>query len=1159
MRKNMIFGVIGFALALVTGGQTFADLGPNDISMGTFAIPTPVDGKSALELWLERHPGANESDFWASLQGKDACSPFYDPSGWGTESFSLAIKWCCGDDPDGCQEMTDIYPYTDAYTNHYNAWVAQNCSVTFETESLTNGYRVIVKNPCYGTESTYDITGEVGESANITSVTAVYTPYPQSTGNASNPAGGANPDKQGFMKLTITYNDSTSSEHITPDPCEVHTKQYSSGEHQGEYYQVKACYDAQGASFQGYSPQYSKGEAYEFEYATPSGTFSLADVANKTIPKSIVNDQYKGPDTTNLIPGYKYDKYVFQNPNGGDDIIEERNKVFDTADEVIEYNNGQTNLGKRYTCGGTTTSAPCWSTNNTRYYCFGDVTNCDSASPVGGALDNYLLKDEQVQVDIIFVGNKLYYCKAVGCQDHRPDEDPEDVDWPNYWTELEVDALQGAPGDSCAFVKSYSNPTVIEGTSYYWYKCCGTTFATCTPVTDTDLINKLEDSVCQVNYTHKYLHDNNGGDPIADDTKAGAIGERIIVTNTCNSAAENLDSIYGTDGQDGQDGQDGNDYNPCDGLSAQDALSRVHYTTGVYVPHGNGSNGTTTGIGYYQETNVMCDTTGDKIVKKYDKCEPVSLASGASRTVGTTTCSGNETLLLCTPQQGDPTPYPVCSGAEESGYPKKKYFAPTVSSGKITKEGYVATAHRLVGTSTDIINPAERVEYDECHTVYKVTHSRTDATNTVTATTQTTKKCKVQNYTYPTNLTSTWVPNTTEYCLNTTNNASTSCDGYTDTISDSITSTVRYHLPIMKGNSGNDAVTPIAPGWTYTEEKDADNVSLRGTDPDKDRCELLTTRTTSGNATSTTSVWRCTVGAPTGTPGLNSTYEAGTPYCLNYANGACPSNLTDIGSAIDDAIEDNDPCGGDITSEAAKKKVKSIQYEYVTPVSGTQSKRVGYSVKTTTMCNPAGNTTEYIYDTCEPLAPSDSCKVSGTKKPYYKCHRQTYDATSANASNREYNACDPLSAAVALSSAVANKLNSDVTFSTAANSNDSNKEYIFMSSASSGVSTPVVAVDTLKPQSLFEIWKEEQTDNDECRALFDKDCANLNASDMLLDLSAQGNWARSEYGKNPSLTHPDLGADAFQESLKPCQSFDISEDETYTVGDGKRYTMTCVQ
>ena len=285
-------------------------------------------------------------------------------------------------------------------------------------------------------------------------------------------------------------------------------------------------------------------------------------------------------------------------------------------------------------------------------------------------------------------------------------------------------------------------------------------------------------------------------------------------------------------------------------------MTRQSYTTNVYVHHGDGTNGTTTGIGYYQETNVMCDTNGNKIVKKYDKCEPVSLATGASRTVGTTTCSGNETLLLCTPQQGnDLTPYPVCSGAEVSDYPKLEYVQPSESNDKFTAEGYTRWVHKYTATGSEVVGDVN--QKDSCHPVYKL--SRTNSNNTVTATTSSVQKCQIQS------------PGTTGftagewYCLNTTDNVATSCNGYSDTISDSETSTLKYHLPVMDATS---STTPVAPGWTYTEETDANSVSLRKTDRNKDECKLLTTRTTSGNTTSTTSVWRCTVGAPNGTSGL---------------------------------------------------------------------------------------------------------------------------------------------------------------------------------------------------------------------------------------------------------------------------------------------------
>ena len=904
MRKTIVFGVCGLFMAVFVGS---AHAAKETISMGTFDVPlvagkdgcTPevtVTDKNANGCYtttiqkkvLQNGSCVNDGgaierttcDGAKGDDGNDGCYEVYDSSsGWGTEDFNLSIKWCCGGN-DNCQEMTDSYPATGSYTSYSSAWIAQNCSSTFDTTPIANGYTVIVKNPCYGTETSYDITGEVGESANITSVNAEYTPYPQSTGNAGNPAAGVS-DRQGYMTLTITYRNNTISVHKTPDSCDTYTERYDSGEHSGEYYQVKVCKDAQGSSESGFTPEYSEGGTYKFAYDTPAGTLSLADVANK-VPQSKEN-LYKGPDMSDQKPGYKYKRETY--PDGTTDEIPTE---YDSPEEIVrritDPSTGvvSTLHGKRYTCGGKNGDV-CTSTGVK--YCFGisapTGADCINAQLVGEALDDYLLKEDQVEVNIIFVGQKLYYCKAPGCQDHRPDEDPEDPTWPNYWTELEITALQGAQGDSCAFVKSYSNPTNVGGTDYYWYKCCGTTFATCTVVTDTALINKLEDSVCQVHYTHKYLIDNGTGTPTESDTKTDdAFGERVIMTNTCNGDTENLDSIYGADGQ---------GFDPCDGLTEAEGLSRVHYSTTVYVPHDpSGASGTTTGIGYSIDTVSMCNSNGDKTLKKYDHCELVSPASGTQRTVASVTCSGNETLLQCTAQQGNSTYY-VCVGAEVSGYPKLKYVAPTESYGKFTEEGYTRWVHKHVSGGAEIDGDVNLK--DTCHPVYKL--NRTNSNNTVTTTTESVRKCQIQSPGTSGFTADEW------YCLNTTNNVSTSCNGYSDSIVDdgaNVDSTTIYYTPPQKGTINGSNVL-IKYGYVTKVTKFKSGQTDTVDTPDEcDRVQKIT-RTASDSTVSvqTNVVERCKVSTYDElSEGATGSWTAGAFYCLRTdASGTCEGYIED--------------------------------------------------------------------------------------------------------------------------------------------------------------------------------------------------------------------------------------------------------------------------
>ena len=237
-------------------------------------------------------------------------------------------------------------------------------------------------------------------------------------------------------------------------------------------------------------------------------------------------------------------------------------------------------------------------------------------------------------------------------------------------------------------------------------------------------------------------------------------------------------------------------------------------------------------------------------------------------------------------------------------------------------------------------------------------------------------------------------------------------------------------------------------------------------------------------------------------------------------------NLCTTGTSIFSAISENDPCGGDTTSSDAKKKVKNIRYEYV---AASGSGTVGYTKKITSMCNSSeSDKEEYIYDTCISVSAAGACNGANDKN--YKCYNQT-KLTSNNAAEREYNVCNP----------------------------------------SSNVSSVALA-DSVKAQSLFEIWKDQYKNKTEteCQLLFgdNKKCGasdnNLTASDMLNSFTAYGVWKEDvvKNATNPSeLSQNDLSISAYQNSLKPCERFDISEDAGYdgSQGAGKRYTMTCVE
>ncbi len=1357
----MIFGMIGFVLAVVTCGQAFAALGPNDVSMGVFSIPKPVDGKDGCTPVITVTTKDGNGCYTTTIQKK-----LLQSGSCVNDGDEIVRETCDGENGAGGDvTVTEEYvPYPESAQDApnqegYLKKLVDGEIVGINRDSCEFGEdpqgRKSKKCKAQGNAKTWpDVTEnhdvyQQGDTY-IFVISDVEDGFPRYEYTAPRSSDGGVVSR-GFTQKVYAYDD---GRRVTETGVADECKEYAKPGNQSA--RVTKC------TVQDYQYPASLLTTWVPNTTTYCLGNHLSDCNQYTIPVGAVDvcagltSSDNAWETTVSATESEYVAHVY--PVGGGTCTTNCTGTvgYKLTKEVMCDGNVRTNTVDDK-CSSAT--APLNVTCATGY-AYQQCTPVDSRASVNsysGCFPDplngkYALKDEIVPVSLAADNDYLYYCKVSDCNvascwvNGTVGGTPYYNDGNGCWGRVSVQGLQGENGKSC-FVTN-------DGTN--WNMCCSPTYAgnDCSIITDDDIINKLNGMMCQVNYTHRYLHDDGNGGFIANTTKDDARGERVIVTNSCNTDTENLDTYYG------EDGAPGGDYNPCDGLTAGSAaaLTTVRNTTNVYVPHGNGLNGTTTGIGYYTETNVMCDTDGNKIVKKYDKCDPVSLASGASRTVGGKTCSGNQTLLMCTPQEEPTTPYYVCSDAEVTEYPKLVYVAPTVNDGKFTARGYTKWVHKYTSSGAEV-DGAERHNPDECHTVYKRTFGMADngtGVRTATTTTQSTLKCKVQ-----TPGTTVWGVGT-EYCLNTTDSASTSCVGYAESTSDVITSTLRYHLPIM--GTGANSNKPLKPGYTYNEEASG-AVAVRGTNQEYDKCETLLTRTNSGSSTVTASVTRCTVGAPTGTPGLASPYTAEALYCLGYANGTCPDGLIDIGSAIDDAAEndpcagisgadnlaravkkvvsrtytrstnsqgaltsvykmcddtdhtestadeckevvptpagqtctngvwmqckrqadegtasatargttygycaaypqcvgnessttivkkteraytaptktgtnsyyntpgkmvtnkipcnssasaivdsseddqceeipdtssicpankvlktckrkgdenstdkkaettynlctagtsifgaisDNDPCGGDTTSDAAKKKVKSIQYEYVTPVSGTQSKRVGYSVKTTTMCNPAGNTTEYIYDTCEPLAASDNCKSGTTYKPYYKCHKQMYDATSANASNREYNACDPLSAAVALSSAVANKLDSDVTFTTGTYDN---KDYILMS-AGGVTGKPVVPVESLQGASALELWKEQQTDNTTCQKLFSKDCNALGLTEFMQDISDYGTWAREELQDNPDASANDLSRSSYRATLQPCQG-GITLTPNGTDGSGgNKYTMTCTE
>ncbi len=1254
-KKNIMLGVIGFVLAVVTGGQAFAALGPGEISMGVFSIPLPG---CAPEVTISEKD-TSSGCYTMTIQNKTLQNGVCSSSG-----ITPTTKQVCdGKDGEngagGAVDVTKVYVPYPAST--FGGAEPQNEGYIKVTIPAADDGEddTILKYPDYCEEFYEDgltkkkctAQGDATDWANtsggspyqtgdnyIFSIDGVEAGYPRleyvrpvlSSGTSGYPT------EPGYTKNVTRYeNGREQSDLVAIDSCDKYAKSTDTSD------RVVRCTVGAPAGTPGATSPYTPGVTYCLgnhlsdcnQYTIPVGAVDVcagltsSDNAWETTvtatESEYVAHAYSSTCTTNCTGtvGYKSTKEVMCDGNV------RTNKVYDTCSSATAPSNVTCATGYAYQ-----QCVPVDSRASVNSYsgCFPD--------PLNGL---YAHKDDIVPVTLAADSDYLYYCNVSNCDTNASCwVDGTIGGTPNYnngngcWGRVSVQGLQGENGESC-FVTN-------DGTN--WNMCCSPTYAgnDCSIITDDDIINKLNGMMCQVNYTHKYLHDDGNGGFTANTIKDGARGERVIVTNSCNDSTENLDTYYGE----------------------------------------------------------------DATIEEYD------------------------------------------------GWPKIIYFAPQKSNGKLVKPGYTRVEHKYLrdgGATT--MDSAQTVD-SPCITVSKQT--RTASGDTVTTQKQTVQKCQIQSYgELSSDSTGTW-PTGNWYCLNT--DASGSCDGYSDTISDEITSTLKYHLPIMKGISGDDATTPVAPGWTYNEEKDAGNVTVRNTERNKDECNLVYRKLTASTSLPE-QTWKCTVGAP-GDASSGATYTNGHEYCLGIVNGGCsdyqetipesnpcagisgadnlakavkkvasrqytrntnsqgtltsvykmcddtdhtestadeckevptpsgqtctngvwmqctrqadegtadatargttygycatypqcsgansssssivkktqrsytvpsgstgtgnkvyyttPGKVTDVkiacndstistdesaedqceeipdtnsicptnkvlktckrkgdenstnkkaettynlctnGTSIFGTISDNDPCASVADNATlAAKTVKKTEYEYIAKGATGNNAGVGYVKKTKIMCDDTSSVPheedEYIYDTCVPQAQASGCNGASDKN--YKCYKQN---EAYNSASREYDACNPKDTAVALSSAVANKLDSDVTFTTGTYNN---KDYILMS-ATGITNKPVVPVDELKPQSLFEIWKDDQDDDARCQALFDKNCSGLTASDMLLDLSAQGNWARAEYEKDNSLTHDKLGSEKFQESLKPCKSGISITSAGSDENGGNKYTMTCTE
>ena len=119
-----------------------------------------------------------------------------------------------------------------------------------------------------------------------------------------------------------------------------------------------------------------------------------------------------------------------------------------------------------------------------------------------------------------------------------------------------------------------------------------------------------------------------------------------------------------------------------------------------------------------------------------------------------------------------------------------------------------------------------------------------------------------------------------------------------------------------------------------------------------------------------------------------------------------------------------------------------------------------------------------------------------------------------------------------------------------------------MANPNSNVSTVALA-DSVKAQSLFEIWKEQYKDltSTKCTALFGDGKTNcqtdLDETDMLNNINAYGVWKTDQVVNKSNTTATELTFAKYQESLQPCKNgFSIVENAEYS-GNGKEYVMVC--
>ncbi|MBO4582968.1 MAG: hypothetical protein J5714_02860 [Alphaproteobacteria bacterium] len=913
MRKDITFGLICFAMMFGMAGGALAALGTGEISMGTFSIPLPADGKDGcapLIRSIDSSVDSSIADGCYVIQQKqqtrngDSCE--------GTGSWENITTVCDGDDGAGLGEEDIVVAYvaypdsTESYTMPYQQGymtksvgnTVLNKSEDYCEEFYEDG---VTKKKCTAQGDATNWLNSDGTGNYQTGETYVFATdqlndgYPRNEYTTPRLSGGSSgyPTAPGVTNRVYRYTSGRERfELVAIDACDWYAKRTDTTD------RVRKCTVGAPTGTPGLANPYTAGATYCLgdhqsncsQYTVLVGavdtcaTLSSSDTAWWTTvdhtESEYTDPNYSSSCTTNCTgtPGYKIIKEVMCDG---------------TAHETTQNDTCSPAQSTSVTCASgyiwqtcTKRTAVADTAHGTYSGCFPDPFN-----------DLYARRTDIIPANFAADSNYLYYCRRSDCDtnaacwvDGQINVTPLWNSTNGCWGRVSINGLQGDAGPGCSFV--------YNGTK--WQVCClpvgangvidTTQSWSCNDV-DANTEAQLNQWLCKPTYTTFYLTPKAGGgynETATSSTRPNdTVGIRTRITNCDGTQGATIDTF------DGEDGEPGGDYNPCDGLEPGSvaAQTTIQSQTSVYVSNTSSSNIFTPKVGYYQTTTNMCEGN-PQITYKQDKCIPVSLATGDSRTVGTITCAANQTLMRCTPQAGASTdPYFICENAEVSGYPEKQYVAPAGTNGVLNTAGYTRWAHKYTSSSSIVY---EKIDDDTCRNAVKRTRN---AANTQT-TTRNVLKCTVQN------------PGTngytegSSYCLFMASGEN--CDDYIIAGSEVEEYETKYMSP-----TGSDGVL-TKEGYTCKQRK-LTRTAAGSTDPvvveescqlvEKDTCNKAVkyTRTTSNQVVNMVekSLLKCEVQYPG-----NSSYTAGTYYCLNLGGGENCADYNIVGDVSEQSQDE---------------------------------------------------------------------------------------------------------------------------------------------------------------------------------------------------------------------------------------------------------------